>query len=116
MVQQEKNRAEMLSKTTVEAEVIRALADATLYKNKIEADAILYKKQKEAEAMQMTFEAQANGIKMLQSAFQGDNSAVLNYIMLDRGIFQDLAKSNAAAVAGMQPKISVWNSKKKTVN
>ncbi|KAI8892386.1 hypothetical protein BC833DRAFT_370404 [Globomyces pollinis-pini] len=29
--------------------------------------------------------------------------------MLDRGIFQDLAKANAEAVKGMEPKISVWN-------
>ncbi|KAJ3256499.1 hypothetical protein HK103_005497 [Boothiomyces macroporosus] len=109
LVAQEKARAEKLSKTTVEAEMIQTLAAADLFKKKTEADAYFYTKQKEAEAIQVMYNAQANGIKMLQQAFNGDNAATLQYIMLDRGIFQELAKSNADAVKGMEPKITVWN-------
>nr|BAK01301.1 predicted protein [Hordeum vulgare subsp. vulgare] len=109
MVAQEKARAEQLAKTTVQAEMIQTLAAADLFKKKTEADAYFYTKQKEAEAIQVMYNAQANGIKLLQQAFNGDNAATLQYIMLDRGIFQDLAKSNAAAVKGMEPKITVWN-------
>ncbi|KAJ3310786.1 hypothetical protein HDV04_004651 [Boothiomyces sp. JEL0838] len=109
LVAQEKARAEKLSKTTVEAEMIQTLAAADLFKKKTEADAYFYTKQKEAEAIQVMYNAQANGIKMLQQAFNGDNGATLQYIMLDRGIFQELAKSNADAVKGMEPKITVWN-------
>ncbi|KAJ3325759.1 hypothetical protein HDV06_003529 [Boothiomyces sp. JEL0866] len=109
LVAQEKARAEKLSKTTVEAEMIQTLAAADLFKKKTEADAYFYTKQKEAEAIQVMYNAQANGIKLLQQAFNGDNAATLQYIMLDRGIFQELAKSNADAVKGMEPKITVWN-------
>ncbi|KAJ3271172.1 hypothetical protein HDV01_007030 [Terramyces sp. JEL0728] len=109
LVAQEKARADQLARTTVEAEMIQTLAAADLFKKKTEADAYFYTKQKEAEAIQVMYNAQANGIKMLQQAFNGDNGATLQYIMLDRGIFQDLAKSNADAVKGMEPKITVWN-------
>jgi flotillin len=109
LVTQEKARAEFLSKTTVEAEMIQTLADAELYKAMKEADALLYKNQKEAEALQVMFDAQSKGITVLQQAFNGDNAATLQYIMIDRGVFEKLAETNAAAVKGMEPKISVWN-------
>jgi flotillin len=89
--------------------MIQTLADAELYKAKKEADALLYRNQKEAEALQITFDAQSNGIEVLQESFGGDNNATLQYIMIDRGVFEKLAETNAAAVKGMEPKISVWN-------
>ncbi|KAJ3305574.1 hypothetical protein HDV03_001440 [Kappamyces sp. JEL0829] len=109
LVQQEKERGKNLAKTIVEAEMIEALAKADLFKLRTKADAAFYTKQKEAEALQITYQAQANGIKYLQEAFGHDNASTLQYIMINQGVFQELAKSNAEAVKGMQPKISVWN-------
>jgi flotillin len=107
MVTQEKERAEQLSKTTVQ--MIETLATVELYKAKTEADALLYRKQKEMEARDLEFETQAKGIRMLHDAFGGNTSATLQYIMIEKGVLQELAKTNAEAVKGMEPKISVWN-------
>ncbi|KAI8900297.1 hypothetical protein BC833DRAFT_618685 [Globomyces pollinis-pini] len=109
LVTQERERADKLSKTVVEAEMIQALADAELYKAKSQADAKFYEQQRQADAMKVNFEAQAEGLKLLHQAFNGDSNATLQFLMLDRGIYQDLAKANAEAVKGMSPKISVWN-------
>jgi flotillin len=109
LVTQEKERAEQLSKTTVEAEMIETLANADLYKAKTEADALLYRKQREMEALELSFHTQSKGLQMLQAAFGGNTSATLQYIMIEKGLIQELAKTNAEAVRGMEPKISVWN-------
>jgi flotillin len=55
------------------------------------------------------FEAQSNGIKLLQKAFKGDNHSTLGYIMLEQGLHAELAKLNAGAIEGLSPKITVWN-------
>jgi flotillin len=107
-----KERAEKLSKTLIEAETIQKLADANLYKAKKAAEAVLYQKEKQAEAIKAKFEAKANGVEMLQEAFTGDNNATLQYIMLQRGVFKDLAKANADAVKSMKPEIQIWSTGK----
>ncbi|KXS15524.1 hypothetical protein M427DRAFT_56627 [Gonapodya prolifera JEL478] len=94
----ERLRAEVLAKATVEFE-----------SNVKTADARLYAKSKEAEAVTALFRAQADGIAMLTKAFNGDTHAVLQYLMLERGLFTELAKANAEAIRGLQPKITVWN-------
>ena len=45
----------------------------------------------------------------LVTAAQGDSSTVKFYLALKEGIYEKLAEQQAKAVAGMQPKISVWN-------
>lgn len=109
LVSMERERAENLSKTTVEAEIIQTMADAALYRRKAEADASYYTRSKESEALQVAYGAQSEGIKQIQQAFDGDNAATLQYIMLDRGLFQELAKANSEAIKGLNPTISVWN-------
>jgi flotillin len=104
----EKERGEHLSKALVEAETIQKMADAELYKAKKAADAQLYNKQKEAEAIRAKFEAKAAGIAMLQEAFNNDNTSTLQYVMLQRGIYKDLAQANADAIKGMKPELTVW--------
>jgi flotillin len=108
-VAQEKERAERMSKTTVEAEIMQTIADAEFYKAKALADAKLFKEMKEAEADRILFEAQSEGIKLMQRAFHGDNAATLSYIMLEQGLHAELAKLNATAIEGLAPKITVWN-------
>lgn len=55
------------------------------------------------------YDAQASGIQQIHSAFKGDNSALLQYLMLEKGLYQELAKANAEAIRGLEPKITVWN-------
>lgn len=109
MVQQEKQRAEKLSVAIVESEIIKTLADAQLYKARVEADAKLYTQQKDAEAILLMYDAQAGGIQKVHAAFKGDSSALLQYLMLEKGLYQELAKANADAIRGLEPKITVWN-------
>ncbi|KAK8862174.1 SPFH domain/Band 7 family protein [Apiospora arundinis] len=68
------------------------------------ADAKLQKELKEAEGMMAKAEAYA---KMSQ-AFGGPQG-LLSYMMIEKGTYVELAKANAEAVRGLQPKISVWN-------
>lgn len=106
---EEKQRAEKMSIAIVEAEIIKTLADAGLYKARIEADGRLYENQKDAEAVRLTYDAQAGGIGEMHAAFQGDSNSLLQYLMLEKGLYQDLAKANAEAIKGLEPKITVWN-------
>ncbi|KAH8550883.1 hypothetical protein BGW37DRAFT_427021 [Umbelopsis sp. PMI_123] len=92
-----------------EAEGMFITAAKTAEAQMKKADAYLYEKQKEAEAIAEIMAAQANGLKMLVSAFNGDTSAALNYLMIDRGTYQAMAKENANAIKGLNPKITVWN-------
>jgi flotillin len=98
-----------MSTAIVDAEIIKTLADAELYKAKIQADGKLYEKQKDADAVRLTYDAQAGGIQQVHAAFKGDNGALLTYLMLEKGLYQDLAKANAEAIKGLEPKITVWN-------
>ncbi|KAJ1330610.1 hypothetical protein BSLG_009062 [Batrachochytrium salamandrivorans] len=109
LVMQETARAETLSKAKVEAETIAALADAAFYKAKVEADAQLYTETKAAEAIRAKYSAQAEGIAQLTAAFGGDAGATMQYLMLERGTYESLAKANADAIRGLAPKMTVWN-------
>lgn len=98
-----------MSRATVQAETIAKLAKAELYKAQLEADAKFYGQQKVAESIQAIYQAQAAGIRELQNAFGGNTSATLQYVMLEKGIYQELSKANAEAIRGLAPKITVWN-------
>ncbi|XP_074310359.1 flotillin-like protein 4 [Silene latifolia] len=135
----EKLRAEFLSKATVEYDIKVQEANRNLYNNQKEADAILYKKQKQAEATKAEAEAtfysrqqqadaevyakkkEAEGIVALAEAqgfyvstllksLDGNYSALRDYMMINSGVYQEMAKINAKAVQGLKPKISVWSS------
>ncbi|KAK1753111.1 Flotillin-like protein 1 [Echria macrotheca] len=94
---------------------IKADTDAAAYKTKADAeaswfattksaDANLQKKLKEAEGMA----AMADAYAKLGQAFGGP-AGLLQYMMIEKGTYVELAKANATAVHGMQPKISIWN-------
>lgn len=53
-------------------------------------------------------EAQAVYVKSMLGAFGGNYNALHDYLMLDRGVYQQMGEINATAVKGLQPKISVW--------
>ena len=53
------------------------------------------------------YTAQATGLQQLISAFNNPQFA-LQYLMLEKGLYQELAAQNAKAVQGLSPKINVW--------
>ncbi|KAI8634362.1 hypothetical protein F5Y19DRAFT_461773 [Xylariaceae sp. FL1651] len=110
-------------KTKVEAES-QALADyarttkntdAAAYKTKIDADAWSHAAIKNAEANLQKKLKEAEGISAMAEAYAkmgqafGGPENLLKYMMIEKGTYVELAKANAAAVNGLQPKISVWN-------
>ncbi|KAI7988431.1 Flotillin-like protein 4 [Camellia lanceoleosa] len=45
---------------------------------------------------------------MLLEAFGGNHNALRDFLMVNGGMFQEIAKINDEAVRGLQPKISIW--------
>lgn len=104
----EKQRAMDLTKTKVSAEMQIKNAEAEAESIKIKAEAQLYAKQKEAEGYAAMYQSQAEGLQKLVQSFGGDSRALLSYTMIDKGIYEKLAESNAKAIKDMNPKITVW--------
>lgn len=108
----EKQRAVDLTKTTVNAEMqiksAEAEAEAEAESIKLKAEAQLYAKQKEAEGFAAMYNAQAEGLDKLVKSFGGDARALLSYTMIEKGVYEKLAESNAKAIKDLNPKITVW--------
>ncbi|KAJ8452838.1 hypothetical protein Cgig2_014601 [Carnegiea gigantea] len=92
-----------------EAEAKKALADATFYSRKQAADAELYAKQKEAEGIAVMAQAQGMYLSTLLKALNGNYSALRDYMMINDRVFQEMARINAEAIKGLQPKLSIWS-------
>ncbi|OMO65650.1 Band 7 protein [Corchorus capsularis] len=86
----------------------KATADAALYSRRQVVDGELYAKQKEAEALVALANAQGTYLHTLLDAVGGNYGALRDYLMINAGMFQEIAKINADAVRGLQPKISIW--------
>ncbi|KAI0025194.1 hypothetical protein F4780DRAFT_722541 [Xylariomycetidae sp. FL0641] len=90
-------------------------ADAAAYKTRLDADAQSHAAQKNADAALQTRLKEAEGMKAMAEAYGkmsqafGGPQGLLQYMMIEKGTYVELAKANGAAVHGMQPKISVWN-------
>ncbi|VAI34600.1 unnamed protein product [Triticum turgidum subsp. durum] len=138
MRQTEKLKAEQLSKATVQydtqvqdsnallysrqkaaeaalfeqmrtAEARKAQADAKFFEQKMAEDAKLYAKQKEAEAVALVGKAKTEYVASMLQALGGNYHALRDYLMIDGGMYTEMARINAGAVNGMQPKISIWS-------
>lgn len=89
--------------------------DADAYRTRIGADAANYAALKDAEAKLQVQMKEAEGLSAMASAYGqmaqafGGPAGLLQYMMIEKGTYVELAHANATAVAGMQPKISVWN-------
>ncbi|KAJ4832439.1 Flotillin-like protein 3 [Turnera subulata] len=99
----------VLYQQSKDAEAKKAAADASFYAVQQAAEGELYKKKKEAEAVQAMAQAQGFYVSTLLKAFGGNYAAMRDFLMLDKDIFQEVAKINAQAINGLQPKISIWN-------
>ncbi|GKB12838.1 flotillin-like protein 4 [Tanacetum coccineum] len=113
LTQTEKLKAEFLTKASVEYETKVQETNWELYKKQKDAEATLYQKEKEAQAQKAIAEAafyapQAAKISKLMAALGGNYGAVRDCLLIDGGMYQELAKINGDAVKGMQPKISIW--------
>lgn len=53
-------------------------------------------------------QAQGAYLRNLLDAVGGNYTAVRDFMMINSGMFQEIAKINAEAVRGLQPKISIW--------
>jgi len=91
-----------------EAEAQKAMVDSTFYARKQEAEAELYAEKKEAEGIVTLGKAQGAYVSALQNALGNNYTAVMDYMMINGGMFQEIAKINAEAVRGLEPKISIW--------
>ncbi|TXG49601.1 hypothetical protein EZV62_025476 [Acer yangbiense] len=98
----------ILYERSKEAEAQKAMAEAAFYTRQQVADGELYAKQKEAEGLVALAKAQGEYIRTLLDALGGNYAALRDYLMINGGMFQDIAKINAEAVQGLQPKISIW--------
>lgn len=98
-----------------EAESKQRQADGDSYATRAIADAQNYAAQKDAEADAIRRVKEAEGIAALADAYGkmshafGGPDGLIKWLMIERGTYVELAKANAAAVQGMAPKISVWN-------
>ncbi|XP_049389420.1 flotillin-like protein 6 [Solanum stenotomum] len=91
------------------AEAKKLAAEAQTYAVQLAADAALYAKKKEAEGLKGIAEAEGVYVRSLMSALGGNYNALRDYMMIDKGMFKDIAKFNAEAIKGLQPKISIWS-------
>ncbi|SLM41137.1 Flotillin family [Lasallia pustulata] len=90
-------------------------ADGTLYKQRQDAEAAYFRATKEAEAAFYAKRKEAEGITEMAKAYGhmanvlGGPQGLMQYMMLQNGTYEKLAKANASAIQGLQPKITVWN-------
>ncbi|KAL8159771.1 hypothetical protein V2J09_001308 [Rumex salicifolius] len=109
LYKKEKEAEAELYKSVKEAEAQKAKADAEFYAKKQAADAELYAKTKEAVGLAAFAQAQGTYVSTLFKALNHDYAALRDYMMLEKGVLQDLAKSNAEAIKGLQPKMTMWS-------
>ncbi|TQV94364.1 hypothetical protein V2A60_002603 [Cordyceps javanica] len=90
-------------------------ADAAAYRTRQEAEADAFAAQQAAEAAVVSRTKEAEGLAAMADAYakmaaaMGGPAGLLQYLMIEKGTYVELAKANAAAIRGLEPKISVWN-------
>ncbi|XVF75751.1 hypothetical protein PTKIN_Ptkin13bG0212200 [Pterospermum kingtungense] len=108
LYRKQKQAEAILYEKEKEAAAQKAVADATFYSRQRVADVELYAKQKEAEGLMAVSQAQGVFLRTLLDASGGNYAALRDYMMINGGMFQEIAKINGEAVRGLQPKISIW--------
>lgn len=108
------------TKVSADAEALANFAqttkntDADAYKTRNDAEAWNFAAQQRAEAALVQKLKEAEGISAMADAYGklshafGGPSGLLQYMMIEKGTYVELAKANADAVRGMAPKVSVW--------
>ncbi|KAF4981381.1 hypothetical protein FZEAL_2811 [Fusarium zealandicum] len=89
--------------------------DAAAYKTRNDAEAWAFAAQQRAEADLTQKLREAEGLSAMADAYGkmasalGGPAGLLQYMMIEKGTYVELAKANAEAIRGLEPKISVWN-------
>jgi flotillin len=104
----EKLRATDLSKAQVDAETAIKAAEGIAAALRLKAEAELYAEQQKAQGLLAILNAQGEGVNRLIESFGGSRDALIQYLMLDKGLYQQLADTNAKAIQGLNPKITIW--------
>lgn len=79
------------------------------------AEAELLAAQKKADAMFITRKREAEGMVEMAKGYaalanvMGGPEGLMQFLMIERGVYGELANANAKAIQGLQPKITVWN-------
>jgi flotillin len=105
----ERLRAIDMSKAQVRAETNVKDAEGVSNSLKLKSEAELYAEQRKADGILAVYNAQSSGIQNLISSFDNDKSALVQYLMIDKGLYEKLAACNANAIQGLKPKIVQWN-------
>ncbi|KHN94768.1 flotillin domain containing protein [Metarhizium album ARSEF 1941] len=90
-------------------------ADSEAYRTRTEADAENYAAKQGAEANVFQQIKEAEGISAMADAYGklarafGGPAGLIQYMMMEKGTYVELANANANAIRGLEPKISVWN-------
>ncbi|KND94255.1 Flotillin-like protein 3 [Tolypocladium ophioglossoides CBS 100239] len=90
-------------------------ADAAAYATRVDAEAAAFATQQAADADVVRKLKEAEGISAMADAYAklgqafGGPAGLRQYMMIEKGTYVELAKANAAAIRGLEPKISVWN-------
>ncbi|OCL04772.1 hypothetical protein AOQ84DRAFT_399911 [Glonium stellatum] len=90
-------------------------ANAALFVAKRAAEAEFFRHEREAEAQLIVRQREAEGLAAMAKAYGdlanvlGGPQGVIQYMMLQNNTYEKLAKANATAIQGLQPKINVWN-------
>lgn len=98
------------------AEAQKASADANFYARQQVANSELYAKKKEAEGINALAQAEGFYLNTLLQQLGGNYTALRDYMMINKDMFQEIARINAQAVNGLQPKISIWSNGKGTTD
>ncbi|KAL7929730.1 hypothetical protein V8C35DRAFT_314648 [Trichoderma chlorosporum] len=91
------------------------VSDAEAYKTRVIAEANQEASLRSAEASLVRTLKEAEGITAMAEAYSklsvafGGPAGLLQYMMIKDGTLVELAKANASAIRGLEPKISVWN-------
>ncbi|KAL4294907.1 hypothetical protein AHAS_Ahas18G0275000 [Arachis hypogaea] len=108
LYKKQKEAEAVLFKKEKEAEAQKKLAEAEFFARQQATDAQLYAKKKEAEGLMASGKAQGAYLKTLHEALGGNYAALRDYLMIEGGMYQEIAKINGDAVRGLKPNISIW--------
>lgn len=94
---------------------VQVQAEAALLAATKDAEAKLIRQQKEAEGELVQQQKKAAGLSAMAGAYAdlaqafGGPAGLIQYLMIEKGVYTDLAKANADAVRGLNPKMTIWN-------
>lgn len=94
---------------------VQVQAEAALLAATKDAEAKLIRQQKEAEGELIQQQKKAAGLQAMAGAYAdlanafGGPAGLMQYMMIEKGVYTDLAKANADAVRGLNPKMTIWN-------